>query len=97
MRKILLFIDYSSDFDRRLLRGLVRYAKENTSWSFYRLPLYYVEMYGSKGAVEFARKWEASAIIGKWTEDTVNLQKELGIPEVLQNYHHRSIGGFNLT
>lgn len=97
MRKILLFIDYSSDFDRRLLRGLVRYAKENTSWSFYRLPLYYVEMYGSKGAIEFARKWEASAIIGKWTEDTVNLQKELGIPVVLQNYHHRSIGGFNLT
>lgn len=97
MRRILLFIDYASDFDRRLLCGLVRYAKENTSWLFYRLPLYYVEVYGSKGVVEFARKWEASAIIGKWMDDTVDLQKELGIPVVLQNYHHRSISSSNLT
>ena len=29
MIKILLLIDYSSEFDRKLLRGLVQYSKEN--------------------------------------------------------------------
>ena len=38
MIKILLLIDYSSEFDRKLLRGLVQYSKENGPWLFYRLP-----------------------------------------------------------
>mgnify|MGYP005839938675 FL=1 len=40
MIKILLLIDYSSEFDRKLLRGLVQYSKENGPWLFYRLPSY---------------------------------------------------------
>ena len=39
MIKILLLIDYSSEFDRKLLRGLVQYSKENGPWLFYRLLL----------------------------------------------------------
>lgn len=98
MIKILLFIDYSSDFDRKLLLGLVRYAKENNAgWLFYRLPIYYVTMHGAKGVLEFAKNWGASALIGKWTDDTINFQKELNIPVVLQNYHHRSTCTSNLT
>ena len=34
MIKILLLIDYSSEFDRKLLRGLVQYSKENGPWLF---------------------------------------------------------------
>ena len=34
MIKILLLIDYSSEFDRKLLRGLVQYSKENGPGSF---------------------------------------------------------------
>jgi len=49
MIKILLLIDYSSEFDRKLLRGLVQYSKENGPWLFYRLPSYYSGMYGEKG------------------------------------------------
>ena len=37
MIKILLLIDYSSEFDRKLLRGLVQYSKENGPWLFYLL------------------------------------------------------------
>ena len=48
MIKILLLIDYSSEFDRKLLRGLVQYSKENGPWLFYRLPSYYSGMYGEK-------------------------------------------------
>ena len=49
MIKILLLIDYSSEFDRKLLRGLVQYSKENGPWLFYRLPSYYSAMYGEQG------------------------------------------------
>ena len=61
MIKILLLIDYSSEFDRKLLRGLVQYSKENGPWLFYRLPSYYSAMYGERGILEWAKKWKADA------------------------------------
>ena len=76
MIKILLLIDYSSEFDRKLLRGLVQYSKENGPWLFYRLPSYYSGMYGEKGILKWAKEWKADAIIGQWNNDTVNLLKE---------------------
>lgn len=97
MIKILLLIDYSSEFDRKLLRGLVQYSKENGPWLFYRLPSYYSTMYGEQGILKWAKEWKANAIIGQWNNDTIDLQKELNIPVVLQNYHHRSVTYSNLT
>ena len=97
MIKILLLIDYSSEFDRKLLRGLVQYSKENGPWLFYRLPSYYSAMYGEQGILKWAKEWKADAIIGQWNNDTIDLQKELNIPVVLQNYHHRSVTYSNLT
>lgn len=97
MVKILLLIDYSSEFDRKLLRGLINYAKEKGDWIFYRLPSYYVMQYGSKGVMEWAKKWGASAIVGKCIDQTVDLQNELNIPVVLQNYHRKSVSCSNLT
>lgn len=97
MIKILLLIDYSSEFDRKLLRGLVQYSKENGPWLFYRLPSYYSTMYGEGGILKWAKEWEADAIIGQWNNDTADLLKDLDIPVVLQNYHHRSSTYSNLT
>ena len=97
MIKILLLIDYSSEFDRKLLRGLVQYSKENGPWLFYRLPSYYSAMHGEQGILKWAKEWQADAIIGQWNNDTIDLQKELNIPVVLQNYHHRSVTYSNLT
>ena len=97
MIKILLLIDYSSEFDRKLLRGLVQYSKENGPWLFYRLPSYYSAMHGEQGILRWAKEWKADAIIGQWNNDTIDLQKELNIPVVLQNYHHRSVTYSNLT
>lgn len=97
MIKILLLIDYSSEFDRKILRGLVSYSKKNGSWLFYRLPSYYGNTHGRKGIIKWAKEWEADAIIGQWDNDTVDLPKELDIPIILQNYHHRSNVYSNLT
>ena len=41
MIRILLLVDCANDFDRNLLRGIVRYSRENGPWLFYRLPSYY--------------------------------------------------------
>lgn len=97
MIRILLLIDYSSDFDRRLLTGLVAYSKEYGPWLFYRMPSHYSQLYGEEGVIRWAKEWKADAIIGKWNFETADRLKELGIPVVLQNYHHRSTTFSNLT
>lgn len=98
MIRVLLLIDCTNDFDRKLLRGIVRYSKENGPWLFYRLPSYYSSaMYGERSILKWAKEWKADAIIGQWNNDAVNLLRELNIPIVLQNYHHRSTTYSNLT
>lgn len=98
MIRVLLLIDCANDFDRKLLRGIVRYSKENGPWLFYRLPSYYSSaMYGERSILKWAKEWKADAIIGQWNNDAVNLLRELNIPIVLQNYHHRSTTYSNLT
>jgi LacI family transcriptional regulator len=54
-------------------------------------------MHGEQGILRWAKEWKADAIIGQWNNDTIDLQKELNIPVVLQNYHHRSVTYSNLT
>jgi len=97
MIKILLLIDYSSEFSRRLLRGLIQYAHEHGPWLFYRLPTYYKIMYGKEGIIEWAKSWQADAILARWDHEGTNLLASLNIPVVLQNYKSRSPYFSNLT
>ena len=98
MLRILLLVDCANDFDRNLLRGIVRYSRENGPWLFYRLPSYYRSIEnGERSILEWAKAWKADAIIGQWNDDAMDLLKELNIPVVLQNYRHRSTTYSNLT
>lgn len=97
MKRILILIDYSSEFSRRLLRGLIQYSKDHGPWLFYRLPTYYKTMYGKEGIVEWAKSWEADAILAKWDHEGTNLLSTLNIPVVLQNFKSRSPYFSNLT
>lgn len=97
MKKILLLVDHSSEFSRCLLRGLIRYSKDFGPWIFYRLPSYYQDLYGTKGIVEWAKDWQADAILARWDQDGTNLLTELNIPVILQNYKNKSIYFSNLT
>ena len=99
MIKVILLIDCASEFDRRLLRGVVRYSKENGNWLFYRIPpgAGFRDPDGGRAVVEWARKWKADAIIGRWLDsDTAELER-LHIPIVLQNLRSRSERFSNLT
>ncbi len=97
MLKILILIDYSSEFSRRLLRGLIQYSKEHGPWIFYRLPSYYKTLYGKEGIVEWAKEWKADAIVARWDHEGTNLLESLNIPILLQNYKERSTYFSNLT
>ncbi len=97
MIKILLLIDYSSEFSRRFLEGLIRYSKENGPWIFYRLPSYYKTLYGKQGIIKWAKEWQADAFIAQWDHEGTNLLSELNIPIILQNYKSRSEFFSNLT
>lgn len=98
MIRVILMIDYSSEFDRRLLRGIIRYTKENGPWLFLRMSsdprsggLRY------RKVMEMARKWKADAIIGRWNDEDIKLLDKLDIPIVLQNYRNRSTEYSNIT
>lgn len=97
MKKILLLIDYSSEFTRRLLKGLIQYSNDHGPWIFYRLPDYYRVLYGKKGIIEWAKDWQADAIIARWDHEGTNLLNSLNIPIILQNYKSRSPYFSNLT
>lgn len=98
MPKILILSDSSSEYSRRLLKGIVRYSKERGGWSFYRMPLYYREQHGEEGVVKWARKWNADAIIIA-QDNNLNLSKfeGLDIPIVFPNMESENCSWCNLT
>ncbi|MDG3581177.1 AraC family transcriptional regulator [Galbibacter pacificus] len=97
MKKILLLTDLSSDYNRKLLKGIVHYSKESCLWNFYRLPLYYKELYGAEGVIKWAKKWGADAIISQFDEIDIHLLTELNIPIIAQNYKERNKQTSNIT
>ncbi len=98
MFKIILLIDCASEFDRKLLRGIMKYSKENGPWLFYRIPSDFRMAKGrEEWVIEWARKWNADAVIGRCDEDKIGLLGRLDIPIVLQNNKTRSNIYSNLT
>ena len=97
MIKILLLIDYSSEFSRRLLQGLVSYSKDHGSWVFYRLPSYYKFLYGEESIIEWIKEWRPDAIVAKWDYEGIDLFRDLNVPVIFQNYRERSEHFSNLT
>lgn len=91
-------IDYSSEFDRRLLRGIMRYSNENGPWLFYRVssePNAGESRYAE--VIDIARKWKADAIIGRWDEAGLDQLHRINIPVVLQNYRNRTTAYSTIT
>ena len=97
MAKILLLTDFSIGYSRNLLKGIVRYSKEVGNWSFQRMPLYYRMLYGENGVVEWAKKWQADAIIAQLSDVNIELLNDLNIPIIVQNYRDRNKAVSNLT
>lgn len=98
MIKVILLIDCTSEFDRKLLRGMMKYSKENGPWLFYRAPSdYHFNGNREEWIAQWAKEWKADAIIGRWDETKLELLADLDIPIVLQNTRYRSDIYSNLT
>ena len=98
MIKVILLIDCASEHDRKLLRGMMRYSKENGPWRFYRLsPDSRLGEDREEWILQWAKQWKADAIIGRWDDRKMNLLDQLDIPVVLQNNRSRSDVFSNLT
>ncbi len=97
MIKVLVLTDFSSGYSRSLLKGIVRYSQEVEGWTFYRMPLYYRVMYGDRGVMQWAKEWNADAIIAQLSDLDIDLLKDLNIPIIVQNYRDRIPGVCNLT
>lgn len=98
MNRVILMLDYSSEFDRRLIRGMVQYTNENGQWVFNRISSERVQLFHNpERLVELARKWKADAIVGRFDEEEIKCLEELNIPIVVQNYRNRSVRHSNIT
>ena len=98
MIKVILLIDCASEFDRKLLRGMMKYSKENGPWLFYRMPSdLHFEGDREEWVANWAKTWKADAIVGRWNETKSDLLASLDIPIVLQNIRSRSDIYSNLT
>ena len=86
MIRILVLIDSATEFSRRFLTGLIRYAQEKGPWIFYRLPFYYKVLYGEIGIIQRIEEWGIDAVIAQWEYQEVQFLKNLDIPVFLQNY-----------
>ncbi|MGI6571864.1 MAG: substrate-binding domain-containing protein [Fermentimonas sp.] len=97
MIKVLVLIDYSTEFSRLFLQGLIQYAQEVGQWSFYRLPVYYKSIYGEEGVISWAQKWKADVIIVQWDYISLEALRKLQIPIFLQNYKEEGKCFSNIT
>lgn len=98
MIRVILLIDCAAEHDRKLLRGMVRYSKENGPWLFHRFsPNSRFPGGREEQALQFAKSWNADAIIGRWDDSKLGLLDGLNIPVVLQNNKSRSEVYSNLS
>ena len=95
-KKVLLLTD-SSGYSRRLLQGIVQYSKEHGPWVFFHMPLYYCEMYGDVGVVQWAKKWEADAVIAQLENVDVDQLRELKIPVIIHDFKEQAKNIYNMT
>ena len=70
MIKVILLIDCADEHDLKLLRGMIRYFKEHCPWLLHRLsPNFRFAGGCEEQALQFARDWNADAIIGRWDDN----------------------------
>lgn len=98
MHKIILLIDISEEYGQNLMKGIVKYSKENGPWMFCKMPLFYRETLGMDGIVDFARDWGANGIIAQLYND-LDVKKVLdaGIYLIVEDFKERFSDIPNIT
>lgn len=97
MVKVLVLIDYATEFSRLLINGLIQYAQESGQWTFYRLPLYYKNLYGEESVVKKAKEWNVDFVIVQWDYISLDSLRKLQTGVFLQDYKEEGRCFSNIT
>lgn len=100
MVRLIFLSDFTEAYAHHLLQGILTYAKQKDqeAWVVCRMPPSYKETYGIKGVVEWAKKWEANAIIGRFNhDDDIDLFRRNGIIAIAQDFKRRFNNIPNIT
>jgi LacI family transcriptional regulator len=98
MARVIFLSDFSEEYSKRLLRGIVQYSKENQLFILCKIPLSYREQHKAEVILEWAKRWNADGIIAQFYDtDRVNIFKENGIVAIAQNFKTRFTEIPNIT
>lgn len=90
MIRLILLTDFTEAFAHNLLRGILEYSKGREPWVVCRMPPSYKRANGIPGVLEWAKKWEADAIIAQLDDtDEVELFRQNGIIALAQDFKSR--------
>ncbi|MDH6304453.1 LacI family transcriptional regulator [Parabacteroides sp. PF5-5] len=98
MARVILLTDFSEEYAKLLLKGIVNYSKEHEPWVLCKMPHSYREKHGLNGVLEWALKWKADAIIAQFfPTDEVSIFKKNGIIAIAQDFKNRFTEIPNIT
>ena len=98
MTKLILSTDFTETYATKLLRGILKYSHQTEPWVICRMPPSFRKTYGIPKVVEWAKNWDADAIIAQFEpDDEVSLFKEAGIIAIAQDYKQRFTEIPNIT
>jgi LacI family transcriptional regulator len=90
MIKIALLLDFTEEYHKNLLRGIIRYSREHGPWIFLRLPLYYRDSVGVDGLIKYVKEWGAKGLIGQlYSKTEIEKFRKAGISVVAQDFEER--------
>jgi len=98
MARVILLTDFSEEYAKLLLKGIVKYSKEHEPWVLCKMPLSYRDVHGIESVLQWALKWQADAIIAQfYPTDNVSIFKEHGIIAIAQDFKTRFTEIPNIT
>lgn len=99
MVRLIFLADFSEEFAKRLLKGIVQYSKKKQQpWVLCKMPLSFRDLYGIEGVLEWAKRWKANAIIAQfYSTDNVGIFKDNGIAAIALDFKSRFTEIPNIT
>jgi LacI family transcriptional regulator len=98
MPRVIFLTDLSEEYAKNLLKGIVRYSKENPHWVLCKMPFSYRVEHAVEGVLEWAKAWKADGIIAQfYNTDRVSIFKENGIVAIAQDFKSRFTEIPNIT
>lgn len=98
MVRLILLTDFTEGFAHYLLKGILAYSRTREPWVVCKMPPSYKDQYGISGVLDWAKKWNANAIIAQFNEDDhVELFRKHGIVALAQDYKSRFSSIPNIT